>query len=403
MVAEITLDEVSANENGGWERSVLLKTASTSIDVFMKYPKNQKTDFYHNACLPGLYLAVFSLYITTLNPSIPPSGNSGELTITSFLLGVPHPTGYTTYTILSSVFIRFLPFGNIAFRLSIFSALTMALGIAIFYSFLRILNKGKLVIPLLIAFSIAAAGTLWEQAQMPELYAMHVLLMSLALWFGIRLFNNHDLKLYFGFSFFAGIAMTNHLLFVFVFPVILYWVGLKSLGMLLKKSTFLSCVLFFIIGFSITIYLPVRSSLNPVVDWGNTKFALNFIRHLSGSQFHNEMFANPLPLVLYNIKSILNWIWISVPFYFLSVMALGFFMLKREPLISVVLFTCILMVIGLANYNIPDIDNYYVSILLLLGIPALFGTQFVIDKISQLNSKIAFFLSACFLSSRLSL
>src|SRR5258708_3126220 len=66
------------------------------------------------AALVGL--AVFCVYYRTLAVSIV-WGDSPELTTAAFNAGVPHPTGYPLYMLLSHAFMSCFPYGSIAYRM----------------------------------------------------------------------------------------------------------------------------------------------------------------------------------------------------------------------------------------------------------------------------------------------
>lgn len=49
-------------------------------------------------------------------------GDSGELIISAYQLSIAHPPGYPLFTILGKIF-TFLPFGSVAWRVNLMSAL----------------------------------------------------------------------------------------------------------------------------------------------------------------------------------------------------------------------------------------------------------------------------------------
>ena len=60
----------------------------------------------------GVTLFALVLYILTLAPSVMP-GDYAEFQMSAAVLGVPHPTGYPFYIMLSKLF-TLLPFGDVA-------------------------------------------------------------------------------------------------------------------------------------------------------------------------------------------------------------------------------------------------------------------------------------------------
>ena len=93
------------------------------------------------AVLAGLALLV---YLATLAPglSFEHSGtDGGDLVAAAWNLGVPHPTGYPTYTLLAWLFTR-LPVGVVAYRVNLLSAACAAGTVGLLYAALRLLAAG---------------------------------------------------------------------------------------------------------------------------------------------------------------------------------------------------------------------------------------------------------------------
>ena len=67
----------------------------------------------------GLFLTSFLVYLKTLTPTIY-AGDPSEFAATSYLLDISHPPGYPLYNLLSKLF-TYLPIGNVAFRVNMFS------------------------------------------------------------------------------------------------------------------------------------------------------------------------------------------------------------------------------------------------------------------------------------------
>src|SRR4051812_14650085 len=70
---------------------------------------------------------VFLGYLLTIAPDLTLE-DSGELATGSFYAGVPHPPGYPVWTMYTWLFTRILPWGNVAWRVSVASAFAGAMG-----------------------------------------------------------------------------------------------------------------------------------------------------------------------------------------------------------------------------------------------------------------------------------
>ncbi len=74
---------------------------------------------------------IASLYYITLYPSLP-GGDSGELIVASCSLGLPHPPGYPLFAMIGWLFTH-IPFGSIAWRVNLFSAVCGVVASAFLY------------------------------------------------------------------------------------------------------------------------------------------------------------------------------------------------------------------------------------------------------------------------------
>ena len=70
----------------------------------------------------GLGLAVFTVYTLTSYPTVP-GGDAGELIVAAHRLGVAHPPGYPTFTMLGWLMSHVIPFGSVAWRINMSSAI----------------------------------------------------------------------------------------------------------------------------------------------------------------------------------------------------------------------------------------------------------------------------------------
>lgn len=82
----------------------------------------------------ALFLASLGIYAATLARTV---GfiDSGELAWASATLGIPHPTGYPLYTLLTHLFVRALPFYEPIAAINLFSACAVAAAAGGFFLF----------------------------------------------------------------------------------------------------------------------------------------------------------------------------------------------------------------------------------------------------------------------------
>ena len=79
--------------------------------------------------LAGTLVASLLLYLVTLAPTVT-FEDSGELIAAAYNLGVPHEPGYPLWTMIAHLF-TWLPFGDVAYRVNLMSAVCSALAAAL--------------------------------------------------------------------------------------------------------------------------------------------------------------------------------------------------------------------------------------------------------------------------------
>lgn len=174
-------------------------------------------------------VVVFIGYLLTLSPDLTLE-DSGELAVGSMYAGVPHPPGYPVWTIYTWIFTKIIPFSNIAFRVSVSSAVAASIsagivgllisrgssmileGIDWFKNLDRKAERpicliSGLVGGLLLGFN----GYIWSQAVIVEVYTLAVLTLMLVLAFLLRwMYSPIQLRYLYLSFFFFGLCLCNH-------------------------------------------------------------------------------------------------------------------------------------------------------------------------------------------------
>ena len=127
--------------------------------------------------------AALLIYVRTLTPGLL-AGDGGEFQTLAYLWGHSHPTGYPVYLTLARLF-TFLPTGELAYRVNLFSAVMAAVAVAGVYVNGRLLTRYRLI-PFVGALAIAVSSTFWSQALIAEVYtagaAFMVWIIAALLW-----------------------------------------------------------------------------------------------------------------------------------------------------------------------------------------------------------------------------
>jgi 4-amino-4-deoxy-L-arabinose transferase-like glycosyltransferase len=129
-------------------------------------------------------VAVFvaALYLSTLAPTVlhysDETKDAAAIPTTAYVLGIMHPTGYPTYTLLTHLF-TYLPVGDVGYRVNLSSAVFGGLAVAVAYAVGLVLSRRVVAAAGALAFGVS--GQFWSQAVIAEVYTLHVLFLALAL------------------------------------------------------------------------------------------------------------------------------------------------------------------------------------------------------------------------------
>ncbi|MEK6846498.1 MAG: DUF2723 domain-containing protein, partial [Nanoarchaeota archaeon] len=182
----------------------------------------------------GVLILIISslLYLLTLSPTVS-WGDSGELATVAYTLGIAHPSGYPTYTLLGHLF-TYIPFGSVAWRVNLMSAVFASLTVLLLYFICYKLTSSKLAsfaASLVLAFST----TFWSQAVVAEVYTMNTFFMALNLlillhWREKQEAGEPHKRWLYLFSLTYGLSLTHHLTSIFLLPGFFYLILVKKQG-----------------------------------------------------------------------------------------------------------------------------------------------------------------------------
>jgi hypothetical protein len=261
--------------------------------------------------LPLLLSAlVFLLYAYTLAPTITwehDGYDAGDLITAAYMLGIPHPTGYPTYMLLGKVF-TLLPFGDVAYRMNLLSAVSAALTIGLVYQACQALLQSQAyarVAAACAALLLATSRIFWSQALITEVYALNCLFFATTLYLWLRLDTKlaeqpadsssrsrvfHTLMLL---AWIYGLSLGNHLTMAFSAPLVLAQCIASFRQRMLKGTRWMRVVAAFLLGLSIYAYLPLRAGSQPLLNWGNPNSLRGLWWVISGGIYRQYLLALP--------------------------------------------------------------------------------------------------------------
>lgn len=201
-----------------------------------------------------LFSVSLAVYVRTMPPTVL-GGDSGEYQHMAYYLGVPHSTGYPLYILLAKLF-TFLPFGDVAYRVNLFSAVCAAFTVPLIYAMVLRVTHSR-VSAILSALALAFAPTMWGAAVDAEVYALHLLLGVLAVLFALRWHQDQRPRDFYWLALVYGLALTNHRVVVFIAPALalVIWFNRARVNRAMLVRAILLCVL----PLLLYAYIPIRA------------------------------------------------------------------------------------------------------------------------------------------------
>jgi len=210
-------------------------------------------------------------------------GDSGELVAAVHTLGIPHPPGYPLYVLLGKLWTVLLPFGSIAWRMSLFSALAAALACAGLYTVARRLGLGRAP-ALFAALVLAFSPSFWGEANVQTVYALNALLLVTALRAAVEWRRSADPRWWIGALFLCGLGASNRI-YMGVFGALLAAYGLLTDRAVRRPRRLLAAAAAFVAGLLPYAYLPLRSRADPRLDWGDPETLSGFLAVVTRKEF----------------------------------------------------------------------------------------------------------------------
>jgi len=316
-----------------------------------------------------LILILGAVYIATLLPGVGYQCDTAKFQFVGRVLGTPHPTGFPTYILLNHLFTTFFPFGHLAFRANLLSAIFAVFACLILYLTLKGIFAIKRALAFLTALTFGVTFSFWSQSIVAEVYTLHILFVITIIYTFLKWRQTGKEAYFFSACFLYAISFGNHPTVIFFLPAIVYvtWATDKKVFVDLKKIAVV--LLFIIIGAVQYGYLFWRyySPDTPYLEMATPDLE-RFFWYITGAQFKSRMFSFSLPeLVIHRVPVFLKQI--LDQYLFLIPVALWGMFKWRDKTIHIFLWLLFLgNMIPAIDYDIAEIFVYLIPNYLILAL-----------------------------------
>jgi len=285
-----------------------------------------------------VFLASFIVYWLTIAPTVS-FWDCGEFIACSYTLGIPHPPGAPLFILIGRLFTLLPFFDQIALRMNILSALGSACSVVVAYLIIlklvsrwNISNFARYLGAISGGLFLGFSGTFWANAVETEVYGLGMFVMLLLVYLSLIWMEKKGTvrgdKLLILISYLALLSIGIHMTVFIVVPALfllfvwddreklkdfrfwisgivlalvmfslvpflvglLAWLAICLIGMIVSKYdrrwvAAFAIVLAGFIGYSVQLYVPIRSTQNPAIDENDPEDITRFKYFLERKQY----------------------------------------------------------------------------------------------------------------------
>jgi len=343
-------------------------------------------------------LTSLAVYVPTLMPDIG-FWDTAEFQAIGPVLGIAHPTGYPSYTLLAwlaSVLLQ--PLGTEAFRANLLNALLMASAAGLLALAVTLLTRRR-SLALAAGLLLGLAPTVWANAVRADAHALHLALVALLVvvllvWADRQRRGDARAGRWLVVSaVIYGVALGNHALTLLLAPGIAAYLLLVEPGLLRRWRLVLGCVAALVLTtVALYLYLPLRSAMDPLLDyadpqaWVHLDAAGNVIggfRYLVlGEQFRGTF--SPLPSLTDGIGIIWHQMWLELgPIAVLSLGGVAVAALRWPRELALLGLWFVVTWVFALGYQNASIERYYLVPLLVAVVFAAMLATFALEMLER--------------------
>lgn len=332
----------------------------------------------------------FAVYMATLAPSVT-FFDSGEFLTASASLGSAHSPGYPLFLMYAKAF-TWIPLGNVAFRINMATAFSSSLAcLGVYLLTVLILKKEHLAVnghfstfimktaALAAAVAFSVTPRLWLQSNHDKPYPLLAFMTSIIFYLLLKWREHYEYgderpAYVYVCTFLAGLAMGLHQSVVLLLPSWFLLIVLADWRMLTRIKELVLATAFAMVGFSVHLYLPLRATQNPLLNWGDPKTSTQFLWHFLRKGYPEDPHTRDLSLLWAQIKAFnvpREFTWLGAAFVLFALFCLW----KRQRHVVIAYLAAVITFLAvIAGYfnTLPDLifltEEFFTPLYLLTAV-----------------------------------
>ncbi len=350
----------------------------------------------HSPLVAGLAVAVpaLALYARTLMPGVH-NWDTAEFQAIGPVLGIAHPTGFPSYTLLAwAASVVLQPFGDEALRANLLSAILAAGASGLAAAAVTLVTRHALA-GIAAGAALAASATGWSVGLHADAHALHLFLVALLLvllvgWAQRTESGAGGERWLLAAAVVFAVALGNHALTLLLAPGVAAFVLFTTPRIIWRRAGLVvACALALgITTVALYAYLPIRSAMDPPLDYANPE-TLDGFRYLVFAEQFRGTFRDfpPLPEAITQVLE--ETVAQLGPFVVLAVAGAVYAALRRPALLLLlVLWFAVTWVFALGYVN-ADIERYHLGPILAAAVLAGLGAAALMEGLAWLVTRVA--------------
>ncbi len=377
-------------------------------------------DFYPE--LTGL--VVFITYLFTVGHYIG-ENDAGELAMSQATLSIPHPTGYPLFILIGFLFSKIpLTFTTI-FQLNLLNSIWCALTVVMliktasiilsnlnlllnknsrFYDQLNMYTERGIVFSSIFSgLMLAFSATFWLQSTRVEVYSLQIFISSLIIFFTVKTIVEFEkegvknslssfdiVKKWIIIFVLLGFGFSNHMMTLYFLPsLLIIFFSYHKIKLESIKALFSLLIIVGIIASIFYLGLMVLANASPMWSYGDPSDLKRLYDHVSAKEYSKLMISgiNVVSLQSTKLLKMLSFNFSNNNFsagefalsFLLGLTGLFLVYLFKKKIIIFFLLTLITAIALTLNYNIPDINEYFLIPFMIISILSLIPVYIILS------------------------
>ncbi len=245
------------------------------------------------------WLLPFALFLMTAYRDVG-YWDTGEMDVVPYIAGIAHPTGFPAYIVLGWIVTHVLPFGGVAFRMTLISVASLSLT-ALLIARIVAERNGNAWAGAVAAWIFATGGVVWAHATKAEVHSFAALAIAATLYCALRWYRTDETRWFYLGAVAWAIGIATHPVSALLLPGLLVLL-IARLHRLPSRTVIGAIALTSAIVVAFYAYLPLRSAYvsshgldpqialglpagRPFFDYDHPSTLEGFRAEISGSDF----------------------------------------------------------------------------------------------------------------------